>query len=107
MLTNIFTFDSKFYKNNGESVDLNNKKILIDEFYQSPKKWITTIYLLKQRYPKMILQFYGDSYQTKPVETCTMCKYEDEWMKRVIHYVTNGINILIIMCLWKWLVIIC
>jgi len=72
----VFTFDSKFYKNNGETIDLNNRKILIDEFFQAPKKWITKMYLLKQRYPKMILQFYGDSFQTKPVETCSNCKYE-------------------------------
>src|SRR4029078_988981 len=72
----VFTFGSKFYKNNGESVDLNNKKILVDEFYQAPKKWITKMYLLKQRYPQMILQFYGDSYQTKTVETCELCKFE-------------------------------
>ena len=73
----VFTFDSRFNKENGKSINLNNKKILVDEFFQAPKKWITKMYLLKQRYPKMILQFYGDSYQTKPVETCNLCKYEN------------------------------
>src|SRR5688572_28587081 len=83
----------------------------MDECFQAIKKWITKMYLLKQRYPNMILQFYGDSFQTKPVESCNLCKYKNKcyhkdennkqlqfkWYKYTDHYAfleMVGFNIL-------------
>lgn len=65
----VYTFDSKFYKEEDGKNQLNNvKRILVDEYSMTPLHWMEKLNQLKTQ-NNCIIQFYGDSNQCKPVET--------------------------------------
>ena len=65
----VYTFDSKFYKEEDGTNLLNNvNRILVDEFSMTPLHWMEKLNQLKTQ-NNCIIHFYGDPNQCKPVET--------------------------------------
>jgi len=61
----VFTFDSKFYKSDTIG---NKKKILVDEVFQTPKRWMEYLLRIKMSKPDIKFQLYGDPLQCHGVE---------------------------------------
>ena len=65
----VYTFDSKFYKEEDGTNLLNNvNRILVDEFSMTPLHWMEKLNQLKTQ-NNCVIHFYGDPNQCKPVET--------------------------------------
>ncbi len=84
----VFTFDSEFYKSEDNATILKTiKRIQIDEFSMVPMKWMNKLYQIKKDNPGVILQFFGDPNQCKPVEEINI--FIDYMNKNVFKYLCN------------------
>jgi hypothetical protein len=84
----VFTFDAKFYNQEGAENILNGvKRIIVDEYSMIPMRWINKLYQLKKQ--GVIIQLYGDPKQCTPVDI----RYIDYMQKKAFREICDN-NIL-------------
>lgn len=64
---NVYTFD-KFNCKHRYGIPSHYTMILVDEVYTSKAKWISYLYKLKLKYPKLIIMGFGEMAQCKAIQ---------------------------------------
>lgn len=85
-IPNFHTFDSYFYNRDENLKLIKFNKLVIDEFGNLPSECLERIYRMKITNPDLVIQFYGDTNQTKQIDD----RYYDYMNKSVIKDICGG-----------------
>ena len=89
-VTNAYTFDRFFNEHHRESDWIQklskHSKIYVDELYMCPSKFLNILSCVKKLYPSIQMYLFGDSYQTRHLETII----HDYRNSKLIHELVDG-----------------